>query len=50
MSVHEMMHWVKHKKKGGEFAAVMKIDLNEAYGRIIWDFIVKVLQIFGFPN
>lgn len=39
---HEMMHSVNHRKKGGW--------LHKAYGRIRWDFIVKVLRSFQFPN
>lgn len=34
LQAHEMMKYVKNRKKGREFAGVLKIDLNKAYDRI----------------
>ncbi|KAL2942986.1 LINE-1 retrotransposable element ORF2 protein [Bienertia sinuspersici] len=47
---HEIINWVKHKKKGKLSASVLKIDLSKAYDRIRWDFLQKVLEAHGFPS
>lgn len=50
MLAHEMMNFVKKRKKGKEFTGILKIDLNKAYDRITWDFLEKVLRAYNFPE
>lgn len=47
---HEIIQFVKKRKKGRVYAGVMKIDLNKAYDRIRWDFVEKVLRAYRFPE
>lgn len=41
---HEVFHCLKRKKG----AVAVKLDLNKAYDRIRWDFLMKVLEKMGF--
>lgn len=47
---HEFMQFVKKRKKGRDFASILKINLNKAYDTIKWEFIRRVLKDFNFPN
>lgn len=47
---HEMMNFVKKRKKGIEFMGILKIDFNKVYDRIRWDFVEKVLRAYKFPK
>ncbi|XP_021866236.1 uncharacterized protein [Spinacia oleracea] len=50
MIAHEYMQYVKKRKKGKDFAGILKMDLNKAYHRISWSFIREVLMAFEFPQ
>ena len=45
----EMLHWM-HKSKRKKGVVAFKIDLEKAYDRIDWDFLLATLQDFGFPS
>ena len=46
---HEVMDWIKKRKKGTLYVGVMKIDLSKAYDGIRWDFVTAVLTKMKFP-
>lgn len=45
----ELMSYVRRKKKGKQFAAILKVDLSKAYDRVRWDFVESVLVALKFP-
>ncbi|XP_048491564.1 uncharacterized protein LOC125492868 [Beta vulgaris subsp. vulgaris] len=47
---HEIINWVKNKKKGNNFAGILKVDLSKAYDRIRWDFVEAILRKMKFPE
>lgn len=47
---HEVLNFTKKRKKGRDFYAVLKIDMNKAYDRVNWDFISWLLEHMGFPH
>lgn len=46
----ELMAYVRKKKKGKEFAAILKVDLSKAYDRVRWDFLESILVAMRFPE
>lgn len=46
---HELMHFLKRKKKGKNAYTAMKLDMYKAYDRIEWGFVQKILITLGFP-
>ena len=40
---HEVINWVKKRKKGTLYAGILKVDLSKAYHRIRWDFLEAIL-------
>ena len=44
---HEIMHKFKNLKTKATWVAI-KLDMEKAYDRIEWDFILKCLQEIGF--
>ncbi|KAG5537109.1 hypothetical protein RHGRI_024523 [Rhododendron griersonianum] len=47
---HEVFHFLKHKKSGRKASVAVKLDLNKAYDRVCWDFLLKVLEKLGFEE
>lgn len=46
---HDLLHIINKRKAGNPSFVAVKINLNKAYDRIDWDFILKVLRAYGFP-
>lgn len=46
---HELVHKLKHQK-GKQCLMALKIDMEKAYDRIEWNFLLEVLRCFGFSN
>ncbi|XP_010692677.1 uncharacterized protein LOC104905754 [Beta vulgaris subsp. vulgaris] len=46
---HEMTHVLNKHRRGNVHLAALKIDMNKAYDRVNWIFLLKVLQAYGFP-
>lgn len=47
---HEIMHFLKRKKKGEITYMVMKLDMCKAYDRIEWSFATEMLSTLNFPD
>ena len=47
---HEIINWVRKRKKGNNFAGILKVDLSKAYDRIRWDFVEIMLRKMNFPE
>lgn len=47
---HEVFHFLKRKKKRSKASVAIKLDLNKAYDRVCWDFMLKVLEKLGFDH
>ena len=45
---HELMHFLKRRKKGKVIYRAMKLDMYKAYNRIEWSFLGKILVTLGF--
>jgi hypothetical protein len=41
MTLHEILHDVKHNKSDG---VILKLDFEEAYDKISWDFLFEMLR------
>lgn len=47
---HEVLNWIKKRKKYTLYDGIMKVDLSKAYDRIMWDFVEAVLQKMNFSR
>ena len=45
MALHEILHETKRKKKGG---VVLKLDIEKAYDKVNWNFLLDCLKHWGF--
>ncbi|XP_010667214.1 uncharacterized protein LOC104884289 [Beta vulgaris subsp. vulgaris] len=47
---HELTHIINKQRTGTRHLAALKRDMNKAYDRVSWLFILKVLGAYGFPR
>ncbi|XP_074274110.1 uncharacterized protein LOC141597542 [Silene latifolia] len=47
---HEVMHYINKTKKGTNCFAVLKLDMNKAFDRVSWTFLMLVMKHMGFPT
>ena len=50
MIFHELTHIINKQRTGTRHLAALKLDMNKAYDRVSWLFILKVLGAYGFPR
>ncbi|CAN1331091.1 Transposon TX1 uncharacterized 149 kDa protein [Linum perenne] len=48
--VHEVIHRLKHRRKGKNCDFIMKVDMMKAYDRVSWDFLFAVLDMMCFGS
>ncbi|CAL1366863.1 unnamed protein product [Linum trigynum] len=47
---HELMHYLKIKKQGKKGYMALKVDMEKAYDRVEWPFLLAVLDKMGFNS
>ena len=47
---HELTHVINKHRRGNVHLAALKIDMNKAYDRVNWVFLLKVLKAYGSPD
>ncbi|CAL1371133.1 unnamed protein product [Linum trigynum] len=47
---HELMHYLKIKKQGKKGYMALKVDMEKAYDRVEWPFLLAVLEKIGFNS
>lgn len=47
---HELLHVINKQRTGSRHLAGFKLDMNKAYDRVSWVFILKALKAYGFPD
>lgn len=46
--VHEVMHFLKRKRRGLGGYAALKMDISKAYDKLEWHYLFAVLEAMGF--
>ena len=46
---HELTHTINKQRRNNKFLAALKLDMNKAYDRVKWDFLLRILTAYGFP-
>lgn len=46
---HELTHFINKQRRQKQELAALKLDMNKAYDRVRWSFLLKVLTAYGFP-
>nr|GEU52210.1 reverse transcriptase [Tanacetum cinerariifolium] len=47
---NEALHYIRNKKCGKQNVIALKVDINKAFDRVEWDFLLAVLQKMGFGD
>ncbi|CAL1378948.1 unnamed protein product [Linum trigynum] len=47
---HELMHYLKTKKRGKKGYMALKVDMEKAYDRVEWTFLLTILEKLGFSS
>lgn len=47
---HELLHVINKKRTCSRHLAALKLDMNKAYDRVSWLFIMKILTAYGFSD
>lgn len=47
---HEVIEFIRHTKKGRKMFFGPKLDMNKAYDRVNWEFLLSVLRCMGFSD
>ena len=45
---HEVLEFLRNRKKGKTYMAALKLDINKAYDRVSWQFLMVLLCKMGF--
>lgn len=46
---HELTHIINKQRSEARYLAALKLDMNKAYDRVSWLFILMTLAAYGFP-
>ncbi|KAF7150605.1 hypothetical protein RHSIM_Rhsim02G0226500 [Rhododendron simsii] len=47
---HEMLEFIRKRKRGRRALYALKLDMNKAYDRVDWNFLLGVLRTMGFSQ
>ncbi|KAF7134864.1 hypothetical protein RHSIM_Rhsim08G0012400 [Rhododendron simsii] len=50
MIAHEILEFIRKKRTGKKAFFALKLDMNKAYDRVNWDFLLSLLRVMGFSR